>query len=101
MIESIARGRSDYDDCILQLYANLAQLARERGISVKICQVDVLFDPIVPPHLPTCRTITAEILIRKSLRHDHHRGQAKREMICGLMFVVHQRDTTQAESARC
>src|SRR3954471_4630558 len=102
MIQSLARGRA-YDDerVARRVDAELfRQERRERRVRLEVREINVLLDSRVPPDLLKLCAKAPQRLFGKSLGHDDARGEAKREMVRGLMLVVHQRDRAQAQSAR-
>src|ERR1700750_3517760 len=102
MIQCFARGRA-YDDERVARSVNAELLRQERGetrVWLGVCEINVLFDSSVTPDLSGLRAEAPKRVLRKRRGHNHARSEAKRQMVRGLMLVVHQRDRAQGQSAR-
>src|SRR5688572_25881560 len=66
---------------------------------MKVREIDVFLRAVITAHLADTRAKTAQRVRRKTRGHDYARRESEREMVCGLMFVVHHRDRFDSREA--
>src|SRR4051812_4632120 len=101
MIKRVTRGWPYDHEQLGGFHSQIFQHRWKGGVRLKACEVHILLYAIVTFHLRTACSKSSQSSRGKSLWHDDARCKAERDMVRGLMLVIHQRHTADSEHSAC
>src|SRR5690242_17666465 len=100
MIQSIVGRRSHQHQHIIRVDAKLTQPSSKCWVGLKVGEVNVFLRAVITPHFAGARAVMPQLFRGKTRGNDYSRSKTKREVVCRLIFVVHQRDWLNSQRSR-
>src|SRR5688500_2295093 len=99
VIERVVRRWTHQDQHIISINTKLTQLRAEVRIGLEVCEVNIFFRAVITTNLADTRSIMSQTACWKTRWNDDTRSEAKREMVCRLIFVVNECDGLDSQGS--